>query len=49
MDVDATPCTTETYPTPARRPAYSYLDPYPLMQALGQKPEHWKDQLRRVL
>lgn len=49
MVVDAMPCTTDAYPTPAQRPAYSYLDPYPLMQALGRNPEHWKDQLQRVL
>jgi dTDP-4-dehydrorhamnose reductase len=49
MEVDATPCKTNAYPTPAQRPAYSYLDPYPLMKALGRNPEHWKDQLQRVL
>lgn len=46
--VEATPCGTEEYPTPAKRPAYSYLDPNPLMQALGRKSEHWKDQMNRV-
>jgi dTDP-4-dehydrorhamnose reductase len=49
MDVDATPCGSDAYPTPAKRPAYSYLDPHPLMQALGRSPQHWKDQMQQVL
>ena len=49
MTVAATPCGTDAYPTPAKRPAYSYLDPFPLMHALGREPEHWKEQMRRIL
>lgn len=49
MIVAATPCGTDAYPTPAKRPAYSYLDPFPLMNALGREPEHWREQMRRTL
>lgn len=47
--VAVVPCSTVEYSTPSKRPAYSYLDPYPLMKKLDRQPEHWVDQLRDCL
>ncbi len=49
LQVDTIPCSTGAYPTLAKRPVYSYLDPVPLMEALGRDPEDWKDQMHRIL
>lgn len=46
--VTVTPITTEEYPTPARRPAYSVLEKRSL-SALGLIPAHWRQRLREVL
>lgn len=35
-------CTTVDYPTPAKRPRYSHLDPEPLHRALGIEPVDWR-------
>lgn len=43
------PLTTEEYPLPAARPAYSVLDKSSLWQALAQPPNHWRVALRQML
>jgi len=40
---------TEEYPTPAKRPAYSVLDKRSLLQALAIPAQHWRTHLRSVL
>ena len=47
--VSVTPLTTEQYPTPARRPAYSVLDLQPTWQTLNMTPPHWRTELRTML
>lgn len=37
-----TPCTTEEYPTPAKRPAYSALDNAMLRCTVGDEMREWK-------
>ncbi|MEO0559428.1 MAG: dTDP-4-dehydrorhamnose reductase [Bacteroidota bacterium] len=39
------PISTEAYPTPARRPAYSVLDTTKLQEVYGVTPPHWTDAL----
>jgi dTDP-4-dehydrorhamnose reductase len=43
------PITTAEFPRPARRPAYSVLDPGRVDAAFGVRLAHWQDQLARVL
>ena len=40
------PCTTEEYPTPAKRPAYSSLDNLMLRCTVGDEMRPWEDALR---
>jgi dTDP-4-dehydrorhamnose reductase len=47
--VRVNPISTEQYPTPARRPAYSVLDKQRCWTELGLAPVHWREQLRRML
>jgi dTDP-4-dehydrorhamnose reductase len=42
------PCTTDEFPRPAARPAYSVLDLSTTTAIVGE-PIHWEDELRRVL
>lgn len=49
MDVDASPCSTADYPTPARRPRHSHLDPEPWFAAGGGVPETWQEALAECL
>lgn len=49
LEVDVQPCKSSEYPTKARRPAYSYLDPKPLMQALGKPVIPWREELQNCL
>lgn len=44
-----TPITTQDYPTPAQRPAYSVLDKSVTWDALGLCAPAWRDQLRAML
>jgi dTDP-4-dehydrorhamnose reductase len=39
------PCGTDAYPTVARRPAYSHLDPQPLQDAWGGEVMKWQEAL----
>lgn len=43
------PITTEEFPTPARRPAYSVLDKSLLWRLLGTTAPHWRVSLRAML
>lgn len=47
--IPVNPISTEEYPTPAKRPAYSVLDKTATWEALGYKAEHWRDSLRMML
>ncbi|TGE39729.1 dTDP-4-dehydrorhamnose reductase [Desulfosporosinus fructosivorans] len=40
------PCTTEDYPSPAKRPAYSALDNMMLRCTVGDEMRNWQDALR---
>lgn len=43
------PITTSDYPTPARRPAFSLLDDSATRALLGDRPPHWRVNLRLML
>lgn len=43
------PISTAEYPTPARRPAFSLLDCRATREILGDKPVHWRANLRTML
>lgn len=45
---DVQPCTTDAFPRPAKRPAYSVLDLAATEAIVGPRP-HWHDTLRAVL
>ena len=49
MEVDLNPSSTADYPTPARRPAYSHLDPEAWFKAAGQEPVTWEAALAECL
>ena len=46
---EVTPCTTEEYPTPAKRPAYSSLDNAMLRNTVGNEMRPWEDALKMYM
>ncbi|MBQ0039132.1 MAG: dTDP-4-dehydrorhamnose reductase [Treponema sp.] len=48
-DCDVTPCLTEDYPTPAKRPAYSVLSKEKLLSFLKIKIPKWEESLERFI
>lgn len=44
-----TPLTSDQYPTPAQRPAYSVLSGQKTATLLGNYPNHWRQALRQML
>lgn len=47
--VPVIPISTAAYPTPAHRPAFSLLDDAATRDLLGDRPPHWRVNLRRML
>lgn len=43
------PVPSSSYPTAAKRPAYSILDKHRICEALNITPPHWRQQLRKML
>ena len=43
------PITTEEYPLPARRPAYSAMSNLKLSEIIGMTPPHWRSSLKKML
>jgi len=43
------PITTQDYPTPAARPAFSLLDCRATREVLGESPVYWRENLRHML
>ncbi len=48
-DVVIKPLTTEQYPTPAKRPAYSVLSLVDTWEALDTQADHWRVELRNMM
>lgn len=46
IDATVTPCTTEEFPRPARRPAYSSLDHMMLRNTVGDEMRPWQEALQ---
>ena len=46
IDAIVSPCTTEEFPRPAKRPAYSCLENMMLKATVGDNMRHWKDALK---
>lgn len=49
IDATVTPCTTEEYPTPAKRPAYSSLENMMFAVTVGDEFRNWQDALKCFL
>ncbi|MGI9950907.1 dTDP-4-dehydrorhamnose reductase [Moorellaceae bacterium AZ2] len=49
LNTPVKPITSAEFPRPARRPAYSVLDPFPLEKTIGYLLPPWPDALKRYL
>jgi len=49
IDATVSPCTTEEYPTPAKRPAYSSLENMMLAATVGNEFREWQDALSHFM
>lgn len=49
IDATVTPCTTEEYPTPAKRPSYSSLENMMFAVTVGDEFRNWQDALKCFL
>lgn len=49
MHVELAPCTTAEYPTPAKRPAFSYLDGTAFARAIGIPHVPWEEELKNEI
>ena len=49
IDVELTPVTSDQFPTPAKRPLNSVLDPFPLTELLGREMPSWREGLKEHL
>jgi len=47
IEIDLQPIPTSSYPTPAKRPAYSVLNKEKIMRFLGIEINNWEDSLRK--
>jgi dTDP-4-dehydrorhamnose reductase len=48
ISIDLQPISTASYPTPAKRPAYSVLDKTKIKDVFGIKIENWQESLKKV-
>lgn len=48
-ECEISPCTSEEYPSPVRRPSYSVLDKTRIKNAFGMYVPHWTDSLKKCL
>ncbi|MBQ4139358.1 MAG: sugar nucleotide-binding protein, partial [Muribaculaceae bacterium] len=46
---DVQPCTTDQYPTPARRPSYSVLDKTLIKRTFGFSIPYWEESLAHCI
>ena len=49
VEIEVVPVTSAEFPTPARRPLNSVLDPFPAQQVLGREMPSWKEALEAYL
>ena len=49
IEAEVNPCTTEEYPTPAKRPAYSSLDNMMFRVTVGDEFRPWEDALKSFI
>jgi dTDP-4-dehydrorhamnose reductase len=49
LDIELVPVSSDQFPTPARRPLNSVLDPFPLPQVLGREMPSWRVGLKEHL
>ena len=48
LDCIVSPITSDKYPSPVKRPAYSVLNKSKIKDAFGKNIPHWKDSMNKV-
>ncbi|KJR96493.1 MAG: dTDP-4-dehydrorhamnose reductase [Peptococcaceae bacterium BRH_c4a] len=48
LKTEVEPCRTSQFPRPARRPACSVLNPFPIQHVLGYTPPTWEDAVEKM-